>query len=189
MTAFLGGLDRADEEVGPDSVGDEGLRAVDQIAAVYPLRRGPQRGDIGAGSRLGDSEGADLLSPDAGTEPAFLLPLVAELENRGHGDRRMRVETGRDSTGSSAPGELLHPYGVMEVGAALAAVLLGELQTEEAELAAAVKQFARKEPGVLPFIDVGGDLVLDETADCFPQLGMLLTEGRGKLRFRHRGTP
>ena len=40
VAALLGRLAGADEEVGADAVGDEGLRAVDDVAAVDPLGEG-----------------------------------------------------------------------------------------------------------------------------------------------------
>ena len=115
MAALLGGLDRADQEVGADAVGDEGLAAVDEVAAVIRLRGGAERSDVGAGSGLGDAERADLLALDPGHEPALLLPLVAELEDRRHRDRGVGVQPGRDSAGGTAAGELFDPDRVVQV--------------------------------------------------------------------------
>jgi len=51
----------------------------------------------------------------------------------------VRVEPRGDATGSAGARELLDPDGVVQQVAALAAVALGELQTEEPQLAAAGK--------------------------------------------------
>ena len=130
-------LTGADEEVGADAVGDEGLGAVDDVAAVDPLRQGGDAGDVGAGAGLGDPEGADLLAGDPRHQPALLLLLGAEVEDRRHRDRGVGVEPGGDAAGAARAGQLLDPDRVVQVGAALAAVVLRELQPEEAELGAA----------------------------------------------------
>ena len=64
-------LHRADEEVGADAVGDEGLRAVDDPAAVDLLGVGPDPGDVGAGAGLGDPERGDLLALDRRPQQAL----------------------------------------------------------------------------------------------------------------------
>src|SRR3954469_23824628 len=66
----------------------------------------------------------------------------------------------------------------MKMSAALAAELLGELEPEEAELGAAAKQLAGEFPGLLPLVDVRGDLLGDEPRAGLPQLLVLLAEGR-----------
>ena len=66
----------------------------------------------------------------------------------------------------------------MDVVASLAAVLGLVLETEEAELAASVVQVARELAGLLPLVDVGGDLLRDEAADRLAQLLVLLAEWR-----------
>ncbi len=74
-------------------------------------------------------------------------------------------------------GQLLDPDRVVQVGAALAAVLLGELQPEEAELGAAPVELAGEFARLLPLVDVGRDLLGDEAADGLAQLLVLLAEG------------
>ena len=178
MAALLGRLDGADEEVGADAVGDEGLRAVDDVAAVDLLGEGGDAGDVGAGTRLGDPQGADLLAGDPGNQPALLLLLGAEVEDRRHRDRGVGVEPRGDAARAAAAGQLLDPDRVVQMGAALAAQLLGELQPEEAELRAARVQLTGEFPRVLPLGDVGRDLLGDEAADRLAQLLVLLAEGR-----------
>ena len=88
VAALLGRLAGADEEVGADAVGDEGLGAVDQVAAIDLLRGGGDAGDVGAGAGLGDPERADLLAGDPRHQPALLLLLGAEVEDRRHARSR-----------------------------------------------------------------------------------------------------
>ena len=171
-------LHGADEEVGADAVGDEGLGSVDEVAAVDPLRGGGDAGDIGAGSRLGDAEGADLLAGDPRDQPALLLLVGAEVEDRRHRDRNVGVEPGGDAAGAAGAGQLLDPDRVVQVGAALAAVLLGELEAEETELGAAPVELTGEFPRLLPLVDVRRDLLADEAADGLPQLLVLLAERR-----------
>jgi hypothetical protein len=168
VAALLGCLDRADEEVGADAVGDEGLRAVDDVAAVDPFREGGDAGDVGAGARLGDAERTDLLAGDPRDQPALLLLFGAEVEDRRQCNRGVGVEAGCDAARSAGSRQLLDPDRVVQVGAALPAVLLGELQPEEAQLRAACVQLARELTGRLPLVDVGSDLLGDEAADGLP---------------------
>ena len=130
------------------------------------------------GARLGDPQRADLLAGDPGDQPALLLLLGAEVEDRRHRDRGVGVEPGGDAAGAAAAGQLLDPDRVVQVGAALAAQLLGELQPEEAELGAAPVELTGEFPRLLPPVDVRRDLLGDEARDGFPQLLMLLAEGR-----------
>ena len=168
VAALLGRLAGADEEVGADAVGDEGLGAVDHVAAVDLLGGGADAGDVGAGAGLGDAQGADLLAGDSGDQPALLLLLGAEVEDRRHRDRGVGVEPGGDPAGAAGAGQLLDPDRVVQVGAALAAVLLGELQPEEAELGAAPVELTRELPRRLPLVDVRRDLLGDEAAGRSP---------------------
>ena len=135
-------------------------------------------GDVGAGAGLGDPQRADLLAGDPGHQPALLLLLGAEVEDRRHRDRGVGVEAGGDAAGAAGAGQLLDPDRVVQVGAALAAVLLGELQPEEAELGAAAVELAGEFARRLPLVDVGRDLLGDEAADGLAQLLVLLAEGR-----------
>ena len=75
VAALAGGLDSGDDEVGAHAVGDVGLLAVDEKAAVDALRARAQRGDVRARARLGDAQRADLLGADGGGEVAPLLIL------------------------------------------------------------------------------------------------------------------
>ena len=178
MAALLAGLAGADEEVGADAVGDEGLGAVDDVGVAAAPGGGGEGGDVGAGAGLGDPQGADLLAGDPRHQPALLLLLGAEVEDRRHRDRGVGVEAGGDAAGAAGAGQLLDPDRVVQVGAALAAQLLRELEAEEAELGAAAEQLPREFPRRLPLVDVRRDLLGDEAGDRLPQLLVLLAEGR-----------
>jgi hypothetical protein len=90
----------------------------------------------------------------------------------------MGPEPGRNSAAATRARELLDPDGVVDVVAALAAVFGFELQSQEAELAAAGIELARELAGLLPLLDVGRDLLADEAPDRFAQLLVLLGERR-----------
>ena len=63
--------------VRPQAVGDEGLGAVDHPLVAVALGGGADPGDVGAGARLGDPEGADQLALDGGDQVTLLLLLGA----------------------------------------------------------------------------------------------------------------
>jgi hypothetical protein len=178
VAALVGRLAGADQEVGADAVGDEGLGAVHHVAAVDFLGGGSQGGHVGPCARLRDPERADQLAPDPGDEPALLLLLGAELPDRRHGDLGVRSDAGRDAAAAARARELLDPDGVVHVVAPLAAVLGLELEAQEAELTAAVVELAGKLARLLPLLDVRGDLLSDEAPHRLAQLLVLLRERR-----------
>ena len=83
-----------------------------------------------------------------------------------------------DAAAAARAGELLDPDRVVDVVAALAAVLGLVLEAEEAELAAAGVELAGELARLLPLVDVRRDLLGDEAADRLAQLLVLLAEGR-----------
>ena len=107
----------------------------------------------------------------------------------------MGVEAGGDAAGAAGAGQLLDPDRVVQVGAALAAELLGELEAEEAELGAAGVELAGEFARRLPLVDVGRDLLDDEAADRLAQLLVLLAEWRQRgarsrvLDYGHPASP
>ena len=123
VAAALGRLHGADEEVGADAVGDEGLGAVDHVAAVDLAGEGADRGDVGAGARLGDPERGDPLAGDRRAQEALVLIGGAEPEDRRRRDPGMCAEPGADPARCAGGRELLGPDRVVNVVAALAAEL------------------------------------------------------------------
>ena len=85
---------------------------------------------------------------------------------------------GGHAAAASGARELLDPDRVVDVVAALTAVLGLVLEAEEAELAAAVVELARELARLLPLVDVRSDLLGDEAAHGLAQLLVLLAEGR-----------
>ena len=101
------------------------------------IARGADAGDVGAGARLGDPDAADLLALEAGFEVLALLLLAAEQVDR----RQHHVALHGEAHVGAARAGVAHALGAdqrVEVVAALAAVLLGEAEAEEAELAGAL---------------------------------------------------
>ena len=135
MAALLGGLHGAHEEVGADAVGDERLRAVDDVAAVDP------RAKVRIEATSEPAPGSVI--PSA----AIRSPLIAGrrkrscwsgVPNRKIGGVAMPVWAPSPApTPPDAParGQLLGPDRVVDVVAALAPELLRVLEAEEAELA------------------------------------------------------
>ena len=175
MAAFLRGLDGGDDEVRAHAVGDVGLLAVDHPAAVDALGARGDRGDVGAGARLGDAERADLLAADRRHEVALLLLLGAELPDRRRGDVDVRADA-RGRAAGADPRHLLAQHRLVQVVAALAAVGLRVLQPEQA-LRGELREHLVGEPAlVLPLLRVRRQLALDEAADRLSQLFVLVGE-------------
>ena len=114
----------------------------------------------------------------AGTSQRCFCSSVPNFQIGGVAISDVGADAGGDAAAGAGARELLDPDGVVDVVAALAAVLARVLEPEEAELAAAGKQLARELPRLLPLLDVRGDLLGDELAHRFAQLLVLLGEGR-----------
>ena len=182
MAALLGRLHGGHVEVRAHAVGDEGLGAVHDVLAVLAAREGlagRRRPSPPPGSVIAS---APIFSPlIAGHEPALLLLLGAELEDRRRRDAGVAADPGRHAARAAAR-HLLGEDRVVHVVAALAAVLLRVLEPEEAELAHAREQLARELPRLLPLGRVRADLLLDERAERLAQRLVLLGEGRDQSR-------
>src|SRR6185503_10620259 len=100
-------------------------------------------GHVGAGARLGYPERRYPLAADRRDQEALLLVLGAELPDRRRGDPDVGADSRRQSARAGA-GQLLGEHGVVHVVAALAAVLLGVLEAEVAELRHAGEDLARE---------------------------------------------
>ena len=176
------GLGDEHDEVGPVAVGDVGLGPVDHplVAVAHGARL--DAGHVGAGVGLGDAEAGDLLALDRGHEVGLLLLLGAEGEDR----RRRHVGVDRDPHRQAAAvgvHDLLAEHEVAVVVAALAAVLLGEREAEQPELAHPLEHPV-VEGVLLPLLRVGPELLEHEGADRLAQLLVLVGEdevppGRG----------
>ena len=146
------GLGDEHDEVGPVAVGDVGLRAVDDVLVAVAHRARLDARDVGARVGLGDAQAGDLLALDRRHEVGLLLLLGAEQVDR----RRRHVRVHGDAHRQPAALGVRHLLGEHEravVVAALAAVLLGVGQPEEAELAHAREDPVR-ERRLLPLLRV-----------------------------------
>ena len=186
VAALLRRLHRRHVEVRADTVRDEGLRAVDDVFAVLAPRKGLQARHVRAGGRLRDRKRADLVALEPGNDPALLLLLRAELEDRRHRDPGVASDPGRYAARPAAR-HLLGEHGAVDRVAALAAVLLGVGDPQEAELAHPVEQRARELSCLLPLWRVRPDLLLDEGPQRLAQRLVLLGEGRDQCA--HARTP
>ena len=82
--------------------------------------------------------------------------------------------------------ELLGLRDAEPVVAAGAAVLLGVVRAEDAELAGALEDLVREELGLLPLVGVRRELLLGELADGLAELVVLLAERAGHAILRTR---
>ena len=168
------GLGDEHDVVGAVAVGDVGLRPVDHPLVAVAHRARLDAGDVRAGVGLGDPEAGDLLALDRGHEVALLLLLGAEQEDR----RRRHVGVDRDAHAEPAAlrvDHLLGEHEVAEVVAALAAVLLGIGQAEEAELAHAAEDRVR-ERRLLPLLRVRRELLDHERVDRLAERFVVIVE-------------
>src|SRR5581483_1246628 len=113
---------------------------------------------------------------------APLLLLRAELPDRRRGDPDVRAYPRRQPA-AAATRELLGENGVMHVVAALAAVLLGVLEPEEAELGHAREHVVGEPARVFPLARVRSQLGLDEAPDRLAQRFVLVGERRRPPRW------
>ena len=178
-------LDRGDVEARAHAVGDVGLLAVDHEAALHARGPGRDRCDVGAGPGLGDGQRGDRRAGDGGHEVAALLVLGAELPQRRGGDADVRADARREPARAAAR-QLLGEDRVVQVVAALPAVLLGVLQAEEADGRELGEDLVGEPARLLPLGRVGTKLVGDEAPDRVAQRLVLVGEGRVG---RHPGRP
>ena len=185
MAGLVPGAHRGHVEVGPHAVGDVGLGAVDEPAAVDLRRARARARDVGARVGLGDRQRGDLLAPDRRRQPALLLLGRAELRHGRRGDRGVRADARRQPARPAAR-ELLRehrvgdPVGVRPV-----------LQPEPAALRELLEDRVREPAGGLPLVGVRAQLGLDEGADLGPERLVALRERRDGSAHRayHLPTP
>src|SRR6266851_9250086 len=150
------------------SVGDEDLAAVhNEVVALAP-RDGRDRRHVRAGVRFCDRQGGDLLAADRRRQPLALLLLGPELEYR----RRGHFGLDRDrhpEPAASDPGHLLGEDDGREVVPALPSVLGRIPETEKAELPEPPEDRVW-EGLLLPLLEVGLDLLVEEPSDVQPEL-------------------
>ena len=155
-------------------VGDELLGAVDDPLVAVELGPGLGVAGIGSGFGFGQAEGGELLAGGQVGHPLVLLlvgaPVVdrggAERDVGGHGDRHRRVD----------PGQLFHRECVGEDVAAAAAVLLGEGDAHQAEIAELLDDLVGEGLGAVQLFGDGRDLAHGEITDCLPEQALLVSQ-------------
>ena len=141
------------------------------------LGAGAGAGGVGAGAGLGQAPGADLLALGERDQPAAPLLLVAELVDVVAAQRVVRRDA--DADRGVDLGQLGDDDHVLDVAEAGAAVLLGEDDAEEAELARLGDDLAGE---LLALVDLVDDRI-DLAAGELPR-GLLdgaLLVGQGKI--------
>ena len=176
------GLDRGDDEVGVDPVGDEGLRAVHDVVVAVERRGRRHRREVGADPWLGHGDGGDELARADPREPSSLLLLVGEGEEVGEAD--VVVERPAETGGVHArPLDLLGDDDVVpEVAHAAAAEVLGHGHAEEALRTRLGEEVAVDDPRSLPLVVVRDELLGDEPPHRVAEQLVLVVEQRALHR-------
>ncbi|MFN8016807.1 MAG: hypothetical protein U0P45_01655 [Acidimicrobiales bacterium] len=157
-------------------VGDERLLAVDHplVGGLVEHGAGAGAAGIAAGFRLGEPEAAEGPAGEQVRQPALLLLLRAEREDRVgaepdarlQSDRRRLVDAGELLDGDAQGGEV-RPR---------AAVLLREGQAEEAQLAHGQDRVGGERVVSVPRLGVGCDLGFGEVPHHLAELLLLVGE-------------
>src|SRR5262249_31535277 len=162
-------------QIAVHAVGDEDLAAGEEIAIVLLHRAGGEVRHIRPRAGLRDAERTHDLALDDSRQVAPLLCVVAEARQPRRGHVGVHEHAEGHAAGTAARHLLAHHNG-RETTAARAAVLHGELEAEESQLAQATPERLRDLSRDFPLVDVRNDLLLDEGAHALPQHLMLLTE-------------
>src|SRR6266545_3929767 len=161
--------------VGLRAVGGPHLAAVDHPVAADAAGRGLDRGDIGACAGLRDAQAGDVIAADRGRQelPAQLVAAVAGQCRRRHGDLHAGCHGDRAPVHQAQRFRADHGVGEVEPRAA---VLDGLVDAQEAGIAHLLEQRVSGEGAfLLPFVDVGIDLAIDQR---LPGLAQGLVLGR-----------
>ena len=153
-------------------------------AGVVERGARPSRARVGARLGFGEPERAEHLARDHRHEVLLLLRLGAGVEERRGAEAHARLE--RDRHRRVDAGELLDREAVREVVGAATAVLLGERQAEQAELAHREHRVDREHVVAVPRFGVRRDLRLRELAHDASEL---LLFGREVELHRPNRTP
>ena len=167
------GLHRRDHEVGVDAVGDERLRAVDDVVVVLADRAGRHRRQVRADARLGHRERRDQRAVGDARQPALGLLRRAVLEEVGQAD--VVVQRDAEPGGRHAGvGKLLAEDLVeAEVIDAEPAVLLRDRHREHALVGGLLEQLPIDDALLVPALGVGRDLLGHEAAHALAVVDVL----------------
>ena len=132
----LAGLDERDDDVGGLAARDERLRAVDDVAALDPLRGGLGAAQVAARSGLGHRERAEDLAGRHAGEPLLLLLLRAHVHEVRDGEIVLDAEGTGERADAGADGLFVDDRAeAVVLQHAGAAELLGHREPEDAGLA------------------------------------------------------
>ncbi len=162
------------EVVGVVRAGGERLLAVHDVFVAVPDRPGAQRGEVGAGLRLGvaDRE-VDLPGQDPRQEEVLLLGAAVRQQGGRHG---LQGDRGQRHVGA---GRLVHEDLLLDRAEPAAAVLGREAEPEPAVAAQSRHEFAVR--GAVPFAPQlgalrGGQEPVEVRAQAGPQRVLLLSQ-------------
>ena len=160
-------------------VGDERLGAVDDPLAGGLVEPGAGAGGAGvrAGVGLGQAERRERAAGDQVGQPALLLLLGAEAEDRV--DAQADAGAQGDADALVDPAELLDGHAEAGEGVLVqpgAAVLLRGHQAEQPEVAHLRHELHREVVVAVPLLDVRADLVLGELPDGGAEVLVLLAQ-------------
>ena len=164
LTSGLVGHGDDDEHIGVTGVGDEDLGAVQDVVLALLVQHGHGLDAAGVGARagLGQAEGAQPLAGAQLGQILLLLSLGAEVID---GVGAQAGMSGEDDAGGAADlAHLLNSHDIAEVGSALAAVLLGEINAHHAQLGHLLDGLGGETLFLVHFLSQRLDLVLSEAA-------------------------
>ena len=147
------------------AVGDERLRAVDDIAIAGALGRRLDALQVGSRSRLGHGDGADQFARRHARQPALLLLLGAVMDDVRHDDRV--VQAGAEAI-DALQAQLFHQHDLVAIVAADAAVFGRGREAEQSRIARLLPQRGIDAVVFAPAVDVR-------------RLGVLVEEFRDRI--------
>ena len=153
------GLGDDDDQVGVLAVGDEGLRAVEQVAVAGLLRGGLHALQVGAGARLGHGDGADQFAGGELRQPALFLLLGAVVQDVGRNDPGMQRRAERIEAGQH---HFPVDHRLVREGAARPAVFLRHRGAQQARRPGLGPDLAIVDALLVPVLDMRHEFGIDE---------------------------
>jgi hypothetical protein len=155
-----------------DSVGDEHLAAIDDVAITLASGRRLYVRDIRTTRRLAYAQSHDLVPFDRRRQPSAPLPIAAKIADRRRGDCDMGADAGSYTSGTAA-GQLLEEHGFIDRPGLGSAELFRILEAKQVERGKTLEELARKLTVCLPLVDVGANFSIDELSNGGPKLLVL----------------
>ena len=164
-----------DVEASVGAVGDPGFGAVEAVVVAAADGGGLDAGGVGAGGRLGETEGAENFPGGEAAEIAGFLGFVAKVEDRdlrgGIGDAKGGGHGGMDA------GDFFEHEDVGDGIETGAAPFFWHEHAAAAESTEFLDGFEGKVVGALPIFDVRADLGVHEVADGVADEELVVREG------------